>query len=154
MMVSSSKIVFFVPMLLTILVAFQVTNGEYKSEGFFPRLEVWITNNLSTRDPLGLHCKDKDHDDGFHSINYGEAHTFSAMYVPLLGRALWFCRFKWGEFEFQRQYRYFDIFVQKRDLHICPAHCYWSINEYGPCRISETTFECYPWNDENTALNV
>ncbi|CAI8591844.1 unnamed protein product [Vicia faba] len=118
MMVSSSKIVFFVPMLLTILVALQVTNGEYKYEAFFPKVEVVIRNNMSGT-PAGLHCKDKDHDDGFHRIDYGEIHSFSVI-----------------------------------DVKVCPAHCNWSINQSGPCRISETTLECFPWNEWNNALNV
>ncbi|KAL5095872.1 hypothetical protein RYX36_000199 [Vicia faba] len=148
MMVSSSKIVFFVPMLLTILVALQVTNGEYKYEAFFPKVEVVIRNNMSGT-PAGLHCKDKDHDDGFHRIDYGEIHSFSVMYVPYVGHALWFCQFTWDT-----ESHHFDIFVQNRDVKVCPAHCNWSINQSGPCRISETTLECFPWNEWNNALNV
>ncbi|CAL5191184.1 unnamed protein product [Lathyrus oleraceus] len=154
MMVSSSKIVFLVPMLITILVALQVTNGEYKSEGFFPAVNVAIRNNMSDT-PLRLHCKDKNKDDGFHTLNYGEIHSFSVVYVPYVGHCLWFCRFSWGHFKWEREYHYFDIFVQNRDVKYCPAHCNWSINRDGACRITETSFECFPWNyDENNALNV
>lgn len=156
-MVSSSKIVFLVPMLLTILLSLHVTNGEYKHEGFFPTVEIMIRNNMSDDTLLGLHCKDKSHDDGFHKINSGEIHSFSAMYVPYVGNALWFCRFTWGEYKWNREVRYFDIFIQNRDVKHCPAHCNWSINYSGPCRITETNFECFPWNspdENNNALDV
>jgi hypothetical protein len=143
MMVSVSKIVFFVSILLTILVSLQFTYGKAKQ--IFPpiippHLHLYITNNISNT-ALGVHCKDKHHDAGFRTINFGGVYEFEFTPTPIFRVTLWFCRFSWDNV-----FQYFDIYVQKRDVDYCDKECHWAINKSGPCRVRPTYSECYPWN--------
>ncbi|CAJ2649024.1 unnamed protein product [Trifolium pratense] len=143
MMILGSKIVFLVPMLLTILIALQFVGGksDYSSLPIFPpRVYEYITNNISNTQ-LGVHCKDKNTDLGFHTINFGGTYEFDFKPNKFIRSTLWFCRFSWGN-----EFQYFDIYIEKRDVNICVRECRWAINKSGPCRVKDNSSECFPWN--------
>ncbi|XP_045810185.1 S-protein homolog 5-like [Trifolium pratense] len=147
MMISVSKILSLVPILLIIFVALQFADGkaEYVAiDGFPPifppRVHVFINNNISNT-ALGVHCKDKNNDAGFRSINFGGTYTFDFKPNKFVQSSLWFCRFSWGN-----EFQYFDIYVQKRDVNLCVKECHWAIIKSGACRIIDGSSECFPWN--------
>jgi len=158
MMISISKIVFLVSMLLTILVALQFVDG--KTDSYYTIYQHVINNMTNTA--LGVCCKDKHHDAGFRRINIQEVYNFNFNPNPILRVTLWFCRFTWNN-----DFQYFDIYIQKRDYRSCQKDCAWFINQSGPCRLKGTSLDCFPWNPkvaivyehmqlghENNTLNV
>ncbi|KAE9584593.1 hypothetical protein Lal_00021720 [Lupinus albus] len=128
---------------VTIFVTLQAMVGVVYGALFDTR--VTMINDILH--PVTIHCKDKNHDDGFHILKPGDIHSINFKRAFIIPRALWFCSFKWeGEFH------YFDIYVQKRDS--C-THCYWRIQEKAMCRTNPINNEniqlpkalpCYAWN--------
>lgn len=127
------------PMLLIIFVALQLKEGN--SQWFLPPIvTVYVTNNM-TNYRLTVHCKDKHHDIGFQTLQYGQSYTFHFRPNAFRLVSLYFCSFSWIN-EFHR----FDIYVQKRDQDNCQKECHWAINESGPCKVIDDYINCFPWN--------
>ncbi|CAI8594574.1 unnamed protein product [Vicia faba] len=159
MVISTSKIVLSLSMLITIVVSFQVTNGvkNLRAPWTPNRVYISITNNI-TSPQLGVNCKDKNHEIGFRSLKFGETYTFDFQPKPIIRASLYFCRFTWGN-----EFHYYDIYVEFRDHDVC-SKCNWKINKSGPCRTTEASDTCYPWNpkqviegrveENNTTLNL
>ncbi|RHN42234.1 putative plant self-incompatibility S1 [Medicago truncatula] len=142
MVISFSKIVFSISMLLTIFVALQFQDGE--SNPFRKkRVFVYITSNLTDTE-LGLHCKDKDTDFGYHTLKFGETYSFSFRPRIFLEAELYFCGFHW-----MKEIQYFDIYVEVRDDKTCKGDCHWTINKSAPCNVRDGDTECFNWNPKN-----
>ncbi|CAL0333834.1 unnamed protein product [Lupinus luteus] len=100
--------------------------------------KVLMTNKLSNQ--ITIHCKDKNHDDGFNTLKTGESHRFKFIPDPVGKSSLWFCSFNWTGAS-----HYFDIFVQKRDY--CKDElCTWDIYAKGPYK-TDSQKKCYLWDD-------
>jgi len=144
-MVSLSKFVSSVSMLLIILVALQFKNGK---SGLFlkDRVHMSITNNSTNGLQLGVHCRDKHNDIGFRSIHFGETYSFTFRPGTLLKNTLYYCDFTWSN---SAQNRHFDVYDEHRDDATVKKECHWEINQSGPCRfnywIGPNTTECFHW---------
>ena len=92
-MVTISKSLLLVSLLLTILVALQVKDGK-SSLPVFHKEHVYVTNNL-TNYQLSIDCKDKNYDFGFRTIRFGEFYFFKFRPTLIVGRSLYFCSFSW-----------------------------------------------------------
>ena len=142
MVISFSKIMFSISMLLTIFVALQFQYGE--SNPFRKkRVFVYITSNLTDTE-LGLHCKDIDTDFGYHKLKFGETYNFSFKPVIFLENKLYFCGF-----HCLKEFQYFDIYIEVRDDKTCKGECRWTINKSGPCNVRDVDTECFNWNPKN-----
>ncbi|CAL0317026.1 unnamed protein product [Lupinus luteus] len=105
--------------------------------GFAKTIEVTLVNDIS--EPLTIHCKDKNHDDGVHTLKPDESHCF-VLLTTVVPKTLWYCNFNWTGTSHS-----FDIYVQKRDK--CDEkHCFWNIKKDGPCNIGAPGTGCYPWD--------
>jgi hypothetical protein len=107
-------------------------------------VHVTIGNNLADNLDLSVHCKSKDDDIGVHLLHHRDIFgwKFGNNYF---GQTLFYCSFEW----INSGLHWFDIYDQKRDLHVCDSHCNWYITESGPCRMvdaDEKHARCYPWN--------
>ncbi|KAF1879473.1 hypothetical protein Lal_00005940 [Lupinus albus] len=104
---------------------------------------VMMINNMSK--PLVLHCKDKNHDNGFVGLNPGQSYSFNVAWRGVFHR--------------------FDIYNELRDQ--C-KNCIWEIFENRLCKISadDRAGECFNWsslqlnsdhqeeNEENININI
>ncbi|KAK2432290.1 hypothetical protein QL285_017699 [Trifolium repens] len=139
-MVSISKIVFSIPMLITILVTLQFTDGKIVSNVFFnvpSGVRLYITNNI-TNTPLGVHCRGDNFDYGFRRINFGGIYNIN--FIPFVS-TIRSCQFSWNN-----EFHNFDIYVQERDYYTCKKECHWAINKSGPCMIRQRQPGCFNWN--------
>ncbi|RHN79287.1 putative plant self-incompatibility S1 [Medicago truncatula] len=142
MMISISKVVLTISILLTILVALQFQEGE--SNIFHKkRVFVYITSNI-TDAQLGVHCREKDNDLGLHNLNFGETYSFSFRPVIFIEAKLYFCGFSW-----MNELKRFDIYVESRDDKDCKGECRWKIDKSGPCKLKGDDTECFPWKPNN-----
>jgi len=152
MMISTTKIVLSFSMLLAILFALQVKDGE-SVDNFFdkPTVTVFIDNNISDFQ-LGVNCEDSHNKIGFRSLKFGEIYQFS-LKPNFAETTLYHCRFIWGTV-----FHHFDIYIEHRDKDDCKHECHWKINKSGPCKEKTDSEECFPWNpevgEENNALNA
>jgi len=137
-MISVSKIVLSISMLLTIFVSLQFQNGESNVLlNDSTKILVYITNNITDLQ-LGVHCRNRQEDLGLQTLNFGETYSFSIF--TGFEETLYFCKFSWTN-----EFHYFDIYDQARDYPSCKTECRWKINKAGPCKINATSKECYPW---------
>jgi len=125
-MVTISKSLLLVSLLLTILVALQFKDCK-SSLPIFDKVHVYVTNNL-TNYQLGIDCKDRNYDFGFRTIRFGEFYFFKFRPTLIVGRSLYFCSFSWINGN-----THFDIYIQNRDQD-CGNECHWVVNESGPCK--------------------
>jgi len=142
-MVSLSKFVLSISMLLTIIFVLQFKGGNSFSI-LKPVVHMYITNNLTNGEQLGVHCKDKDHDIGYRSIGFSEPYAFTFRPNFFIDITLYFCGFTFGS-----EFHYFDVYVQERDEKSVKTECHWEINKSGPCRrnvlVQPNSVECFPW---------
>ncbi|XP_028785886.1 S-protein homolog 5-like [Neltuma alba] len=122
-------------LLLIAMVAAMSRGG--KSGLLPPKTTVQIVNTLPNHQDLTLHCKDKNHDLGEHTLKFRETYEFKLKPNPLINVTLYFCSFWWPSIG---PARYFDIYKQDRDK--CKL-CIWTVVDYGPCTSDGI---CYPWN--------
>jgi len=111
------------------------------------QVTVEITNELSRKKVLGLHCKDKGNDLGFVALNAGQTYRFRFYPNYFFTVTLYFCHFQWGAGEDH----HFDIYIQGRDQYCSHNRCSWAIVENGPCKIRHKSRECFHWNSTNVA---
>jgi hypothetical protein len=138
MMITISKFVLLVSMLLTIFVALQFKDGKSLSTDL-DKVTVHVTNNLKDLQ-LGIDCKDKNRDFGFQTLKVGETYTFQFKPLFVLPKSLYFCSFSWINGNHQ-----FDIYIQTRDFD-CGIECTWVIIESGPCKVIKGSKHCFHWN--------
>lgn len=102
---------------------------------------VEINNSLPTGTPLTVHCKSNDVDLGVHNITDRKwGFSFNPSYF---GTTLYSCSFAWSG-----QLKYFDIFVQTREIAECDDVCIWKIFADGPCMRGRSSGKfdiCYSW---------
>lgn len=107
------------------------------------RQRVFITNGLKSEN-LTFHCQSNDDDLSVQTLVPGAMWGFKFR-VNVWGTTQFFCRFAWPGIDF----RYFDIYIQTRDVDKC-NDCCWNITPYGPCRCTCfgpcDNLECYHWN--------
>ncbi|KAK7405689.1 hypothetical protein VNO78_07295 [Psophocarpus tetragonolobus] len=160
MMVSISKIALILLVMLTML-ALQLNGNERRllsskaqlkgserrllstksnASFFWPKVTVAITNRLTMK-TLGLHCKDKHHDLGYHELKVGQTYIFAVTPKIIFKVTLYFCKFVW-----LHESHYFDIYVELRDGFCKDNICTWDIFARGPCKIRPTSRECFSWN--------
>jgi hypothetical protein len=140
-MVTISKFVLLVSMLLTILFALQFNEG--RSIDFLNKVNVYVTNNITTHE-VDVHCKEKNKDFGSKSLKFGQTYTFS--FFPSFDFTPYFCKFSWIN-----EIHYFEIYVESRDQGDCGVDCRWIIKESGLCKISNGT-HCFPWFTSNVVI--
>ncbi|RHN52862.1 putative plant self-incompatibility S1 [Medicago truncatula] len=93
---------------------------------------------------ITLHCKSKDEDLGFHTLEFLGNYMFS--FKPTLipwQTTLFFCSFAWSGSPYLH---YFNIYDNKRDD--CKT-CNWKIYENMTCKYltERRSFNaCWPWN--------
>ena len=97
--------------------------------------KVQIYNKITIGEDLDVHCKDKNHDLGTHTLKEDEMYEFTVTLNLLIPNVLYFCSFHWLDYNF-----YFDIYKQTRDYGCDP--CTWEIYENGPCKDGD----CHGWN--------
>jgi len=143
-MVSISKIVFLLSLLLTTLFSLQLKGSEAEivpfevEKGLIPhKVSITITNLLISKN-LTVHCKDKHNDLGYHTLNYAETYNFGFRPNFFWKVTLYFCHFTW-----EGASHYFDIYKQDRDECV---QCVWNILEAGPCNVNPKHNQCYAWN--------
>ncbi|KAG7617234.1 S-protein 19 [Arabidopsis thaliana] len=103
-------------------------------------VNVDLINDIGPNVQLGLHCKSKNKDLGSQSLVSDQHWGFRAS-LGFWTVTLFFCHFEW-----ENQSKWFDIFVEDRDL-TCGDHCVWSIRPSGPCRLTGRE-KCFPWNNK------
>jgi len=106
-------------------------------------VHVTIGNNLADNLDLTVHCKSADDDIGIHLLHHRDIFGwhFGNNYF---GETRFYCSFQWNN-----ELKWFDIYVQGRDLHVCDSHCNWYITQSGPCRMVdaiEKNAHCTSWN--------
>ncbi|XP_030550546.2 S-protein homolog 5-like [Rhodamnia argentea] len=114
-----------------------------------PKTTVQITNGLPGGVDLTVHCKSKNDDLGVQVIHPNSFWSFEFRPNAIILNTLYFCSFAWPG-----QFRYFDIYVESRDLDKCGKLCMWNIVPDGPCAYNYDRSkydDCYPWNPSNPA---
>ncbi|KAE9612780.1 putative plant self-incompatibility S1 [Lupinus albus] len=144
--------------LVTIFVTIQTLMVDEVSGAIIFKTTVMMINNMSK--PLVLHCKDKNHDNGFVGLNPGQSYSFKFITNPFLNRTLYYCSVAW-----RGVFHRFDIYNELRDQ--C-KNCIWEIFENRLCKISadDRAGECFNWsslqlnsdhqeeNEENININI
>jgi hypothetical protein len=122
-------------LLLIILLAFESREASLINH----RIKITIVNNIvippNHPTNITVHCKSKDDDLGFHTINFGDRYIFSFNPHFFL-RTLFFCSFTWPR---NPHRHYLDIYDQSQDH--C-NDCTWLINQTGGCLNSR---KCGTW---------
>ncbi|KAK4282319.1 hypothetical protein QN277_013712 [Acacia crassicarpa] len=121
-------------LLVTIVAAVMFKSGE--SGLVPPKTTVQIVNTLAHHEDVTLHCKDKHHDLGEHTLKFKEMYEFRFKPNVFMNSTLYFCSFWWPNLS---DAHHFDIYIQERDA--CRV-CNWHVNYYGPCLFGV----CYAWN--------
>ncbi|CAI8613991.1 unnamed protein product [Vicia faba] len=105
------------------------------------KVHVKITNSLTNKLNLTIHCKSKDDDLGVHLLHPNESFSFQFK-RKFFGGTLFYCSFQWNN-----ELRWFDIYKQTRDVQ-GGDDFNWSIKESGPCVtiVYSTQPFCFPWN--------
>lgn len=139
MVTISSKMVLVVSLLLTIFVVLQLKNGE--SFLISDKVTVFIKNNM-TKYKVDVDCKDKNYDFGLRTLLPEQTYFFTFRPSSFgLDASLYFCSFSWVN-----GFHYFDIYVQPRDEYDCIKQCHWTVNEFGPCKVSNESSDCFQWS--------
>uniref|UniRef100_A0A9I9E860 S-protein homolog n=1 Tax=Cucumis melo TaxID=3656 RepID=A0A9I9E860_CUCME len=110
-----------------------------------PPVIVNITNALTSKDQLTVHCKSGDDDLGVHQLQPlgGYAFTFRPNFI---GTTLFYCTFQWPGWSHS-----FDIYKDSRDRNRCNGLCLWIVGEQGVCMFHYVTKKydfCYTWVDK------
>ncbi|KAL4032857.1 hypothetical protein IC575_005940 [Cucumis melo] len=110
-----------------------------------PPVTVNITNALTSKDQLTVHCKSGDDDLGVHQLQPlgGYAFTFRPNFI---GTTLFYCTFHWPGWSHS-----FDIYKDSRDRNRCNGLCLWIVGEQGVCMFHYVTKKydfCYTWVDK------
>ncbi|KAL5095683.1 hypothetical protein RYX36_000010 [Vicia faba] len=93
-----------------------------------PRVTVTIKDVISGSIRLTVHCKSKDDDLGFHTLQSGQIYRFSFKPSAIITiNTLFFCSFTWPGSPYRH---YLDVYDQKRNT--C-TNCYWLISQQGGC---------------------
>ena len=111
-----------------------------------PLVTVNITNALTHKDQLTVHCKSGDDDLGVHQLSHLASYAFN--FRPnFWGTTLFYCNFQWTGFS-----HYFDIYKDIRDREKCNyTLCLWIVGEQGVCMFHYVTKKydfCYTWVDK------
>ncbi|KAL9281414.1 putative plant self-incompatibility S1 [Arabidopsis thaliana] len=91
---------------------------------------------------LGIHCKSKDDDLGFHILKQGELYGWK-FHVNLGDSTLFFCGFSQG----QDKKGVFEIYNSKRDFYRC-KNCTWEAKKdglYGYSNLPQTVIWFFKW---------
>ncbi|KAF7815118.1 S-protein-like protein 5-like [Senna tora] len=128
-------------LLATIMLAIaMLSNG--KAQIIPHKVTVQIINDLSQPQDLTLHCKDKHHDLGVHTLRVGEMFDFRFRPNMFEKFTLYYCGFRWPSSPLLHR---FDIYDQARDS--CKM-CTWKITEKGACTYDGSFTHCYLWNSK------
>ncbi|GAB2279947.1 hypothetical protein Dimus_014583 [Dionaea muscipula] len=88
---------------------------------------VSLTNGLGDGLSLTVHCQSDQNHDTIGTVVIADGQTFDWRFKPnFWGTTEWFCNFIW-----QDAIGTYDIYVYKRDHHLCGKHCQWYINRQG-----------------------
>lgn len=139
-MANSNSITLKFSILLVLILVFGTRDVKPKLMICTHALNVTIINDItsqSTPTNLGLHCKSKDDDLGFHTLTIGEKYMFSFTPSYVFWQStLFFCSFTWPG---NPNRHYIEVYKQKRD--IC-HNCEWKINKTGGYLWGKF----FPWN--------
>ncbi|CAI0559145.1 unnamed protein product [Linum tenue] len=101
----------------------------------FKKTTVVVENDIEGRE-LAVHCKSRD--DDLHLRRLQPHRSFDFTFRPtFLETTLFYCSFDWGE-----GVRWFDIYIQDRDYHIC-KWCRWLVRRDAVCLTSDWNQACY-----------
>lgn len=126
-MAYSKLVVFKFSILLIVILAFNVR--EITAISFNPTVRVTIKDDIPGPIKLTVHCKSKDDDLGFHTLQSGGIYRFSfkPILFPRWVNTLFFCAFTWPGSPYRH---YIDVYDQARNT--C-QNCYWLISKNGGC---------------------
>ncbi|KAF7820250.1 S-protein-like protein 5-like [Senna tora] len=113
--------------LLGTLVVIAMLSSHGKAQFTPLKVRVEIINSLTQPQDLTLHCKDKHHDLGEHTLRTGEMYSFKFKPNFIVKATLYFCGFRWSS---DPSLHHFDIYDERRDY--C-SRCTWKIMETGAC---------------------
>ena len=120
-------------LLISFLFANQVTTIQ---ESFIqnPNTRVKITNALTSKNQLTVHCKSCDDDLGVHKLTPWASYDFS--FRPnLWGTTLFYCFFQWPS-----SFYYFNVYIEKRDIDNCESSlCSCHVSEKNVCMFNYKT---------------
>ncbi|CAL1411134.1 unnamed protein product [Linum trigynum] len=96
---------------------------------------VVVENDIEGQE-LAFHCKSRD--DDLHLRRLQSHRSFDWTFRPsFFETTLFYCSFDWGE-----GVRWFDIYIQGRDYHIC-KYCRWLVRRDAVCLTSDSNQACY-----------
>uniref|UniRef100_A0A7N0USF3 S-protein homolog n=1 Tax=Kalanchoe fedtschenkoi TaxID=63787 RepID=A0A7N0USF3_KALFE len=99
------------------------------------RTNVKVTNVLGRGTDLAIYCRDKKHDLGKQVVKFGESWEFR--FKPdFWGTTLYHCTLQW-DYEF----KYFNIYVEVRDVPRCHRECWWHIRKDIACLMNWDTWQ-------------
>jgi len=123
--------------LITIMLA-----NVHESEAFSlfgKTVHVKITNRLSQKKRLLVHCKSKNDDLGEHWLRTGESYEFK-FGESFMWTSLFFCGYT-----FDGQKHLEDAYDATQND--CREHCWWEIKEPGPCLYKDGQYtQCHKWH--------
>ncbi|KAI4357607.1 hypothetical protein L6164_001545 [Bauhinia variegata] len=149
-MASSSSFPKHVFFLITLLLLIDVTRSSKATESqrdtFFKKIKVDIFNDLEGGSILTLHCKSKDDDLGFHTLQSGQSYQFTFRPRFIFGDTLFFCGFAWPD---DPSLHYFVVYHERyNDCIYCP----WRVHKQNICGPRDPVpnddpyIGCYPYN--------
>ncbi|KAL5095685.1 hypothetical protein RYX36_000013 [Vicia faba] len=125
-MAYSNSVVFKFSIILIVIFAFKIR--DIATFSINPRVTVTIKDVISGSIRLTVHCKSKDDDLGFHTLQSGQIYRFSFKPSAIITiNTLFFCAFTWPGSPYRH---YLDVYDQKRNT--C-TNCYWLISQQGGC---------------------
>ncbi|KAI4357608.1 hypothetical protein L6164_001546 [Bauhinia variegata] len=106
--------------------------------------KVEIFNALEGGSNLTLHCKSKNDDLGFHTLQSGQSYHFEFRPNFIIDNTLFFCSFAWPE---DPTLHYFDIYNGKyNDCVYCP----WQVHKQNICgprhQVPNDQTDCFPYD--------
>ena len=126
---------------LILLTLLHITLSQGK---FFPygKAHVRLTNVLSLKSSLTIHCQSEDDDLGVHVLPYNGSFEWSFHPNFVIMSTLFFCKIQW-----QGKLTSFDSYRETRDLYGCGKYCYWDVTRKGPCLLKHKGGYdfCYYW---------
>ncbi|CAN0842869.1 S-protein homolog 3 [Linum grandiflorum] len=124
---------------------FRFFPNVFEAKGLIQSVDVTVTNWLTGRLYLTMHCKSKQDDLGKKVIPKWQ--SWGWHFNPnLWGTTRFYCAFDWEGND--GGWKWFDIYVDTRDQDEC-FDCKWVVTQRGPCRYNEEKNSyniCYDWN--------
>ncbi|KAK0584845.1 hypothetical protein LWI29_019611 [Acer saccharum] len=131
--------------LLAVVYNFNVCNAtdDLTPEEFHVTVHVQVINDIGAGSDLTVHCKSKDDDLGVCILPFQQSFEFH-FHKSVFSTTQFYCSMAWSG-----AFKWFDIYIQRRDDSICGKQCVWKIKPTGPCvhNVGSPGDTCYKWNN-------